>query len=222
MASQYTCAENLVMLAYHPMNGRFRVSQIHFNGILSGALLQDMIGLGYIHIQGKQIIPKVQALTGHIVYDDMLERLHKKKKPYNFQQFTQLVMMRAHKLLAAIREELIQRQKLHKKEKHLLGFIPINRYPATHPNQSALLIEQLRKDIIRPTSTFSERDWCLFGLLQIGQVFGVVFPDRKTAFRESKRIKKAWKKVNNSPVWIQQLLKDIETSITGVMTTTVF
>ena len=208
MTTDLTLSEKYLLLCYHPEKGRLLHTATYANYGLAGAILLEMAERGICKIKNNRLVLIDNKLSGDKALDLVIARIAKANRPKKLSSWistiTQSVLCL--KIKQAVRDSLMQKRILSKREKTALLIFKYNRYPARNTKPRRQIIQDIQNLVIK-RQIGNNQTMLLIALIGASKMTKSFFlpEDRKVA---NKRIKEITK--NNA------FTKMIDSTVTAV------
>jgi hypothetical protein len=151
MEYDLTLKEKYLLLCYHPEKGRMLGTASYASYGLVGAIMLELAGMDKYKIENKKLVLTDQKETGDKALDMVLERIAKSQRPKKLNTWIANISQSgmAGKIKTLVRESLMDKRILSKREKTTLIIFKYNRYPARNTRPRRQIISEMQNVVVR-------------------------------------------------------------------------
>lgn len=208
-------AETFLLIAQHPIKGRFLTSDIHINYGIIGAFLLEMSLEGKVEIENGKLIIKHSESTDHKIISELSITIANSKKPRKIRYWISKLARNSKKYKWIILSELADNNFIRIENKTFLGLIPYKRnYLIDNVSRDHLIQELKSKLLLR--QELSNENLIIFGLIEACKMHKIITSDKN----ELKIIRKVLKQIiKESPIaeTVDETIKQVQAAIIGAI-----
>lgn len=210
MELELTLKEKFLLLCYDPNKGRVLHSTTFSAYGVVGAIMLELAELGKIKVDNKKLRLVDAKTTGDEALDLVIERIAKSKRQKKISTWVSRIAQGGlyRKIKAAVRQSLISKRILSKRENTALLIFKYSRYPARNTRPRRLLIADIQNVVLKRQIGAKEIMMltALVGATKMSDSF-FIHEDRRKARKRIKEIMKS-----------NEITKVLDNTITGVQT----
>jgi hypothetical protein len=210
--------EKFLLLAHHPMKGRFMISEIHMKYGLIGAMLLEMSLHGTIRLENGKLVHQMERSEEQHILAEVYRQIREVSKTRSIRYWIRKLAMRSGHYKWLIVSSLEKKRILRMEQRKFVGLIP---YKKSHLMNSKLrydLIREVRKNILQKAEASDE--WLvLMGLIEACKMYNLISLDSS----ERKIIRKKLKLIlKESPIaeGVEQTIRQVQAAIIGAVAAT--
>ncbi|MDY7221331.1 GPP34 family phosphoprotein [Halalkalibacterium halodurans] len=218
-----TLAEKLLLIGLNDETGK-----VHYQAStalpygLAGAVLADLMLLGKVELQGKNIVVVDPKPVGQPIFDKALHIINKTPRKRNAKYWVQRLKRDLKTLRQDVLTLLIEQGILKEEKRKILGLFETRTYPAVDGEMEEQVKEKLRVLVLQPTEIeenkelAQERTLVLLSLVNACDLLRQVF-DRQEARVVKKQVKHLTKDVPVSKA-VKEMVDAINASVVLAIT----
>lgn len=208
MESDLTLKEKYLLLCYHPEKGRLLNSANYSSYGIAGATMLELADLKKFEVINEKVVLSDLKTTGDKALDLVVERIGKATRPRKVSSWISSIAQsgRMQKIKAAIRESLLSKRIMKKKEKTALIIFSYNRYPLRNNRLRRQIISDIHNVVI--SRKIGSKD-----IMLLTALIGATKMESSFFIREEKKLaKKRIKEIMKS----NEIAKVLDSTVTAV------
>ena len=172
-----TTPEKFILLAHHPVKGRYVISQLHLKFGLAGALLLEVTLDGSAEMQEDRLVLRRKPETRNAVLNEITGMLADSARPRRIRYWIRQLARRQRSYQWEIFNDLQRRRIVRIVQRRFLGWIPYRRSYLIGNKIHHDLIREMRKNILQNEDPSNE--WvAAMGLIEACKMHRILSPDR--------------------------------------------
>ncbi len=217
---ELSTVEKFLLIAQHPIKGRFIISDVQINYGIIGAILLDMSLEQKVIIEDNKLNLKNRGKVKDPIISEIVEIISISKKPRKIKSWVIKLARKSRKYKWLILGELNRKRLIRIENRKFLGLIPYRKKYLTESRTREKLIRHLKKCILHPSSQeINNEDVVVLGLVEACKMHKILSENR----RELKIIKKEIKEIiKKSPIAdaVDKTIKEVQAAIIGAIVAT--
>lgn len=191
-----TTPEKFILLAHHPVKGRYLISQLHLKFGLAGALLLELTLDGSAEMREGRLVLRRKPEISNAVLNEITGMLSDSPRPRRIRYWIRKLARRQRRYQWDTLNDLQRRRIVRIVHRRFLGWIPYRRSYLIGNKIHHDLIREIRKNILQKEDPSNE--WvAAMGLIEACKMHRILSPDRS----ERKIIRKKLKLIlKESPI----------------------
>jgi len=207
--------EKFLLIAQHPIKGKFIISDMYMNYGIIGAILLDMSLEDKVIVENDKLILKNRVNADNQINSEVSIMISNSEKPRKIKYWIAKLARKSRKYKWTILSELVSKNFIRIEDKTFLGIIPYKRSYLIDNSARDNLIQQIRRNILF-RQELSNENVVILGLIEACKMHKIITSDRdelKTIMKELKQIMK------ESPIadTVDKTIKQVQAAIIGAI-----
>jgi len=207
--------EEFLLIALHPVKGRFIISDLHINYGIIGALLMEMSLENKISIENDRLILGKYRRIDNSIISEIISIIEKSGKARKIKYWVSRLSRKARTYKWSLLDGLELKGLVRVEDKRFLGFIPYKKCYLIDDKLRNQLVKQ-KKACILFRKELSNRNIVVLGLIEACQIYKA-FSSDKSELKIMKKELKLIIKENPIADSVDKTIKELQSAVMGAV-----
>lgn len=212
---ELSIAENFLLLAHHPLKGRFIISEVMINYGLPGAFLMELSVKGKIDISNNRLILRKHRESNRVLAE-IINIISQANRPKKVKTWIQLLARKSGRYKKTLLEQMASKKLIYIQHNTFLGFIRFRKYYVKDNKSREQLIAELKNAILK-SGELNADIVPLLGLVEACKMYKILSDDKKEQRLIKHKLKVMVKEMPMAGI-LDETIRQVQTAIIASIT----